>query len=77
MRISSNIDDPGYDAWMDNAGRVIRIFVNGDELQHCITADEEEGYVIRHARDEEGYFILDGDYIRSEIIHGDVQIEIY
>lgn len=54
MRISIIKDDPGFINWVHpNIGS--KIFLDGVELHHCVTADEEKGFATCVVRD----FIVD------------------
>lgn len=55
MRISVNEDDPGY-VHDDGSYKVI---FNDKEIDNCVTADEETGYVLCNKQDIDGNWILD------------------
>lgn len=51
MRTSVLKDDPGYKNF---AFRKYDIFLDGRPVRLCITADEEEGFVLVHAAGDDG-----------------------
>jgi hypothetical protein len=73
MRVSVDKDDPGYRA---DAPRY-RAFRNGVEEKYCVTADEEQGYVIVLVIDENGQPTMteDGQSIQHMTLHGNVRVE--
>lgn len=48
MRISVDERDPGYRTYCEWGGRLsgAKVFLNGVEMQRCVTADEELGEVL-------------------------------
>lgn len=73
MRVSVNTTDPGFinDAWR------YRVKLDGSFADYCVTADEEEGYVICYVKDEEGNFKIDPENytcLQMQIKFGEVQI---
>jgi hypothetical protein len=73
MRISVKKDDPGYDPVNS---RYAKVYLDGVEQKHCVTADEEEGYIIRYVTDDNGELTIEGDYIKEEKVAGKVKIDI-
>lgn len=55
--------DPGYHK---RAARFYVPFLDGREVEHCFTADEDQGYVLRHKTDENGQIIV--DYAKEETV---------
>lgn len=76
MRLSSDKDDPGYEAWV-KAGRRARVWLDGVEQEHCVVADDAEGLVVRHKLDEQGRRVLDRakNQVVTEEVRGVVHIE--
>lgn len=74
MRVSVRRSDSGY---VDFSHRVKVIF-NGEELRHCITADEELNYVLCYALNDEGDFFVEEGLDTPKVIelYGEVQIII-
>ncbi len=50
------------------------ILLNGEKVEMCIEADEEEGYIVRNAVDENGQIYLDGEEVATERLEGEVRI---
>lgn len=50
------------------------IVLDGRRVERCTEANEEEGYVIRIAADENGNVIVEGDDIKTQRLCGKVQI---
>lgn len=64
-------DDPGY---MDVAGVGAEVFLGGEIVKQCLTADEDEGFVLVARLNESGKNFLDGDEVATEIKRGKVLI---
>ena len=73
-RLSIHKSDPGYSPQAYQA----KVYVDGKELQHCFTADEELGVAFCYKKDEYGEFILTAS--REELVEfeceGDVVITV-
>ena len=54
--------------------RHAKVFLDGEEVQYCILADEEAGYVLRYKTDDKGMLMHDGDEIATERLEGKVTI---
>jgi hypothetical protein len=56
----------------------VKVFLDGVEQTHCITADEERGNIIQYARDEDGKILMaeNGEDALTVCIHGAVRIEV-
>ena len=50
------------------------MLLNGEEVKHCVTADEELGEVLVWLTDEAGKIIVEGDEVRSEWRRGKVEV---
>lgn len=74
MRLSADQGDPGFRPNTQN----VKVFFNGVERTHVITADEERRTVVVCALDERGHVQIDwwSGEIRRETLYGDVRIEI-
>jgi hypothetical protein len=74
MRVSTRKDDSGYIARAYN----YRVYLNGEEITHCHTADEEKGEAHCFVYDVDGRPVrdLENDYLmKSEVKHGRVVIK--
>lgn len=71
-RVSINPRDPGY-LKRGERGKY-RIVFNGEPLKDVITADAQTGYVKRNRRTPGGRYVVEGDYIATEELHGTVEI---
>ena len=72
MRASVDKDDPGYAPHSIGA----KVFLDGVQRSHVVTADEEKRLIVRYVTDEKGRFKIDGDNVRRETLYGDVRIEL-
>jgi len=70
MRISIDKNDIGYDI----KGFDTEISFNGKKLNYCITADEEKGTVLVFCEDAHGKPIIENGELKTEILHGKVEI---
>lgn len=57
MRLSADINDPGYGPSYASA----KVFLDDVELHDCVTADEERGEVLVYMRDESNKLRTDPD----------------
>ena len=77
MRMSCHKDDPGYAAFLEAnlRGKVV-VYLDGVVQHHAITADEEQGFVIRHATDAEGNVLINATRTATvtERVSGQVRI---
>ena len=76
MRISSDHRDSGHRTYLAWGGPTsgARVLLNGEEVKHCVTADEELGEVLVWLTDEAGKIIVEGDEVRSEWRRGKVEV---
>lgn len=65
MRISVDKSDPGYRTWIA-AGRPRRVLLDGIELGHVITADEERREIVRFRTDAQGRLIPNAERTACE-----------
>ncbi len=74
MRISLDPQDPAFNPAI---GKWCKVWLNGEELKYCVTADEERGEVYVMARDEDGKPELSmiGGPLR-EYLRGEVRIQL-
>ena len=72
MRISADSKDVGY--LPGERQRGVRVILNGTELSGVVTADEEQGYVLRVRCDGKGRIMADGDVVATEELRGTVEI---
>ncbi len=72
MRISCSLDDPGFSPICYK----FDIYLNGDLINHCVTADEEEGYVLVYRINQSGRYETNdaGTEILKDLLVGKVQI---
>ena len=72
MRKSVRKNDPGYDLEAPKC----KVFIDGKELYHCFTADEEEGKAWVYETDKFGHIIIDnyGEEPREKCLRGVVRI---
>ncbi|OAI29767.1 hypothetical protein A1351_23305 [Methylosinus sp. R-45379] len=70
MRISVDKSDPGYrpDA------RLFTAYLNGEKLEHCLTADDEAGEAVINYKDESGNFAHDGVTLLRRTLFGQIEI---
>lgn len=73
MRVSVIKEDPGY------IGRHItgyEVYLNGEKLDNCITADEEQGIALVFVTDEHGKLVMNEE--RTDLVKkwvkGDIKI---
>jgi hypothetical protein len=71
MRISVKEGDPGYCAEAFKA----RVFFNDVEQKGtCITADEEQGLIVRFIKNEDGGLVVNNGEAMTETVTGKVRI---
>ncbi len=73
LRLSTDPTDPAYcEAAARNGG--VRVFVDGVEVAHPVSADEAAGEAVAFDRGEDGNFVMDGDQVARKTVSGVVQI---
>ena len=74
MRISLDAKDSGY---CYHAHRY-QVYLDGASMNMCITADEEQGYILRCKIDKHGKVMVDTDkkIVLEEELFGKVEIKI-
>lgn len=76
MRVSVDKDDPGYSP--ASYAIIDKIYLNGIEIKHVITADDDAGVIIFYCTDENGHYIIDDDdRLMTGTLSGDVEIVFY
>lgn len=75
MRISADPQDAGYVNYRQF--HRARVFLDGAEVFYVLTADEEEGVIVRYKRDPAGQFMFDKSGLRvaRERCRGTVRVE--
>lgn len=73
MRLTVLDDDPGRKI---NPGvERYTVYLDGVEVKHCYTADDEKGEVIAAVHDERGYVVADNGGVKRQTLYGAVRIE--
>lgn len=73
MRLTVLDDDPGRKI---NPGvERYAVFLNGAEVKHVYSADDEEGKVISAVLDERGYVATENGEVKRQTLYGTVRIE--
>lgn len=73
MRVSVDKDDKGYSPYAHHV--IDKVYLNGVELTHIVTADDEAGLVVFYCTDDEGKYLLDDDEkLVTGTLTGDVEI---
>lgn len=75
MRASVYPEDPGYIASEDDRRR-INVALDGVLQKFVLTADEEEGFLIRSVIGQNGRLLHDGDEFLTERVTGKVEISL-
>lgn len=79
MRLSTDPDDPGYQAWMalqEEGPQYVVVLVNGEKQIHCVTVDDEIGCALVYEIGPDGRVVLEGDELKIKELRGTVQIVI-
>ena len=74
MRISADKADPGYSWFLRHLDSII--FLDGEKQRFCLTADDEQGFVVRHQLDAAGKLVVDRikEEFALEKVFGQVKI---
>jgi hypothetical protein len=72
MRISADENDPGYEAYAMNPH--VMVFLDGNPQRAVVTADEEQGVLIRYRLDDRGNLVVEGDRLALEVKTGHVEV---
>lgn len=70
MRISADKNDSGY---TKGCMRLYGVYLDGVLQTNVVTADEEEGIVIRTPEDADGLIVVDG-FFAEDTLHGRVML---
>lgn len=70
MRLSVEPEDDGYSPNANNYSA----FLDGEKINYCITADEEEGYIKKFKEDEDHIAVDEWGNPLTEEIEGNVEI---
>lgn len=73
MRLTVLDDDPGRK--IDLRKERYLVLVDGKEIKHVFTADDEKGEVIAAVLDERGYMTTENGEVRRHTLYGSVRIE--
>lgn len=78
MRVSCSYDDPGYAAFASLLGKgEVVVTLDGREQTHVVTADEEEGLILRHVLNASGQAQIDPNdhnQVWCEVVRGAVHV---
>jgi len=64
--------DPGYANW--KAAAPLNVYLNGELMTCVFTADTDLGEVVCAKLDAAGKFMIDGDEVATETLHGRVEV---
>lgn len=78
-RVSVDKSDPGYEPWIKlrSRGKDIRTLLDGVPVKYCVTADSDEGLVVRYPCDRNGRVLIHGDQVVMESVHGKVELQVF
>lgn len=68
MRLSADKTDPGYSWYLRHLCSVI--FLDGEKQRFCLTADDEQGFIVRYKADAKGNLVVDlerGEIVREKV----------
>lgn len=74
MRISCEEDDPGYLDCHNIVRVTAKVYLDGVEIRDVVTADEEEGMLVRYCRKDNGLLIVENGIVLRETLHGVVEL---
>jgi hypothetical protein len=72
MRISADPNDPGHEAYAINPR--VMVFLDGDPQRGVVTADDEQGVLIRYRLDDRGMPVVEEDRFALEVKVGRVEV---
>jgi len=74
MRVTADLDDPDF-IGEANYGR-FKVEIDGKRIENPFEADDEAGYVLLHARDEDGGFVINEEQTETVkvTLRGNVRI---
>lgn len=73
MRLTVLDDDPGRK--INPSVERYAVFLNGAEVKHVYSADDEKGEVISAVLDERGYVATENGEVKRQTLYGTVRIE--
>lgn len=73
MRITVLDDDPGRK--INLAQERYKVYVDGVEVKHVFTADDEKGEVIAAVLDDRGYMTAENGEVKRQSLYGKVTIK--
>ncbi|WP_313084003.1 hypothetical protein [Atlantibacter sp.] len=73
MRITVLDDDPGRR--INSAQERYSVYLDGVEVKHVFTADDEKGEVITAVPDERGYMTAENGEVKRQTLYGTVIIK--
>ncbi|EJR7284079.1 MULTISPECIES: hypothetical protein [Citrobacter freundii complex] len=73
MRLTVLDDDPGRK--IDLRKERYLVLVDGKEIKHAFTADDEKGEVIAAELDHDGFIVVDNGEVKRIAIRGTVEIK--
>lgn len=71
MRLSMDKTDRCFDPVR---GANVDVYFNGKKIGNVVTADEEQGYIVKYAEDDNGCVKHHAGYLLTEKYLGDVRI---
>ncbi|HCB1653342.1 TPA: hypothetical protein MYP81_000878 [Citrobacter farmeri] len=73
MRLTVLDDDPGRK--INLAQERYTVYLDGVEVKHVYTADDEKGEVIAAVHDERGYVVTENGEVKRQTLYGAVIIQ--
>lgn len=73
MRLTVLDDDPGRKINLNRERYTV--YLDGVEIQSCLTADDEKGEVIIIERDGQGQMLAENGEVKRRTVYGKVRIE--
>ena len=73
MRITVLDDDPGRR--INPQQEPYTVYLDGVEVKHVFTADDEKGEVIAAVHDELGHMVAENGEVKRQVLLGHVRIE--
>lgn len=73
MRITVLDNDPGQK--IDPSRERYRVFIDGEVVRYCLTADDEKGEITEAVTDENSRIVAENGEVKRQTRHGEVRIE--
>jgi hypothetical protein len=70
MRASVRKDDSSYNPQHTK----LEVYLDGEPVRGCITADEEKGEIVVYAKDGKGHYVMESEKLKTETRTGKVEI---